>query len=265
MDNIDLDNPEEYEPRRGPYPLREDERLEPGSGPYSPEEVTLIGKLLRSGDWTQTQIARATTRNQSTVSKLAKRLGIEAVDIQTKMEPARAVLAGTQRTRQLAQAVEMGEQISRLLLQMRSPVLRMKQTSDGTVHTYRSAMTAAELRDCSISIGVLTDKRSLILRDQPSDENRQSIIGFFDTLAANVLQEAGLQRATAQLARHVQPENERDRLYQLLILEDEKEGKVARAIEKVPEALPAPVVEPQPARGPFITREHMRAVSDTGN
>jgi hypothetical protein len=261
MDNIDLDDPEEYQPRRGPYPLREDEQLQPGSGPYSPEEVALIGKLLKSGDWTQTQIARATTRNQSTVSKLAKRLGIDAMDVQEKMVPARAVLAGTQRTRQLAQAVEMGEQISRLLLQMRSPVLRMKQTSDGTVHTYKSMPSAAEQRDTSISIGVLTDKRSLILRDQPSDDGRQGIIGLFDAIRDEALKEAGLTLATAQLAQHVKPITERERLYQLLVLEDEKEGKVARAIEKVPEVQPEPEPESQPVPLYGISREHSNAIT----
>jgi hypothetical protein len=166
----------------GPYPLREDEQLEAGSGPYSPEEVVLIGKLLKSGDWTQQQIARVTTRNQSTVSRLAKRLGIDATDVQDKLEPARAVLAGNVRTRQLQQAAQMTDQIDRLLLQMHSPILRMKQTSDGTVHTYKSAPSAAEQRDCSISIGVLTDKRSLIMRDQPSHDNQNSIINLTDTL-----------------------------------------------------------------------------------
>jgi hypothetical protein len=242
MDNVDLDDPEEYRPRIGPYPLQPEERLEAGTGPYSPEEVALIGKLLKSGDWTQQQIARVTTRNQSTVSRLAKKLGIDAMDVQEKLVPARAVLAGTQRTRQLAQAVEMGEQISRLLLQMRSPVLRMKQTTDGTVHSYKSPPSAAEQRDCSISIGVLTDKRSLILRDQPSDEGRRGIIDFFDSVRDRALQDAGLTLATAQLAQHVKPTTERERLYQLLVLEDEKEGKVARAIEKVPDAKPAPAL-----------------------
>lgn len=261
MDNIDLDDPEEYQPRIGPFPLRNEERLEPGTGPYSPEEVALIGKLLKSGDWTQQQIARATTRNQSTVSRLAKKLGIEAIDVQDKLVPARAVLAGTQRARQLAQAVEMGEQISRLLLQMRSPVVRMKQTTDGTVHSYKSMPTAAEQRDCSISIGVLTDKRSLILRDQPDDSTRLGITAFFDVVVAKALQEGGMQLATAQLAQHVKPNTERERLYQLLILEDEKEGKVARAIEKVPDPQPEPEPQPEPSRVNSISREHNAAIT----
>jgi hypothetical protein len=44
MDNVDLDDPEEYQPRRGPYPLQPEERLEAGTGPYSPEEVALAGR-----------------------------------------------------------------------------------------------------------------------------------------------------------------------------------------------------------------------------
>jgi hypothetical protein len=182
MDNIDIDDPEEYQPRRGPYPLRPDEHLEPGSGPYSPEEVVLIAKLLKSGDWTQQQIARVTTRNQSTVSRLAKKLGIDAIDVQDKMVPARAVAAGNVRARQLAQASQMSEQIERLLAQMRTPLLRMKQTSDGTVHSYRSMPSAAECRDYSISIGVLNDKRLAILRDQPSHDNQNAVMGLMETI-----------------------------------------------------------------------------------
>jgi hypothetical protein len=173
-----LTDPEDMSPSAD----RAELQIVPRPGPFAPDEEAQVVVLINRGT-PRNEIARQTGRDPSTVSRLAKRHGLN-FDRSITTAPARAAAASDLSLRRLAIAVKMADQLERIVDDMGRPltIARVNSRTGKLEVTKLPRPDAAAQRDMALAAGILFDKVSHTLTVNAPQEGRAAVIALVEIL-----------------------------------------------------------------------------------